>query len=319
MTAERLALLCTDTVADRLADRIARAAPDLDVVALSGDDLVPADVLARIDAAFFSADSFPGRAKRFMGAAIRAPRLRWLHTFSAGTDDPVFATLRERGVRLTSSSGAAAGPIGRTVMLYLLALSRGLPRLLADQAAHRWDPRSFDDLPGRSIGVLGMGPIGREIIRLAQTFGMRPIGMRRTVTGDEPCETWSIDRVAELASGVDVLAVALPLTEDTKGIVSADVIAAMRPGSVFVNVGRGELVDEPALTSALASGQLGGAGLDVFVAEPLPTDSPLWDLPNVIVTPHSSGQTVSSGWEAAEIWLDNLGRYARGAPLLNER
>ena len=237
MTSSRPALLCTDTIADRLAGRIAAAAPGVELVALGAEN-VPADDLDRLDAAFFSADAFPDRTTQFIGAVVRAPNLRWLHTFSAGTDHPVFASLRERGVRVTTSSGASAAPIARTVMMYLLALSRDLPRLLRDQAAHRWDPRRYDDLAGRTIGVVGMGPIGREIVRLAQAMGMRPIGMRRTVTGDEPCETWTIDRVAELAAAVDVLALALPLTDDTRGIVSGDVIAEMRGGGVFVNVER---------------------------------------------------------------------------------
>jgi phosphoglycerate dehydrogenase-like enzyme len=139
------------------------------------------------------------------------------------------------------------------------------------------------------------------------------------VLGDEPCETWTLDRLPELAAAVDVLAVALPLTDDTRGIVSADVIAGMRPGAVFVNVGRGELVDEPALAAALRGGHLGGAGLDVFATEPLPADSPLWDLPNVIVTPHSSALTAASGEGAVEIFLTNLAAYVKGEPLLNER
>ena len=113
--------------------------------------------------------------------------------------------------------------------------------------------------------------------------------MRRAVLGDEPCETWRARPAGELAAAADVLVVALPLTDDTRGIVSAEVIDALRPGALFVNVGRGELVDEDALTNALAAGRLGGAGLDVFAVEPLPSDSRLWDLPNVIVTPHSSG------------------------------
>ena len=164
-----------------------------------------------------------------------------------------------------------------------------------------------------------MGPIGLEVIRLAEALGMRPIGMRRAVVGDEPCETWTIDRVAELAAVVDVLVLALPLTDDTRGIVSADVLDGMRPGTRFVNVGRGELVDEPALVRALANGHLGGAGLDVFAVEPLPADSPLWDLPNVIITPHSSAQTAATGAGAVEIFLTNLARYVRGEPLVNER
>lgn len=312
-------LLCTDTVAERYAHRLADAAPSLELVTLVGDGPVPEADLARVDAAFFSADSFPARSAHLLGAAMRAPNLRWLHTFSAGTDHPIFGQFRERGVRITTSSGANAAPIARTAMLYLLGLSRDIRGLLRDQAAHVWDPRPFEDVDGKTIGVVGMGPIAREIIRLAAALGMRPIGMRRAVLGDEPCETWTLDRLHELAAAADVLAVALPLTDDTRGIVSADVIAAMRPGAMFVNVGRGDLVDEPALVDALASGRLGGAGLDVFATEPLPADSPLWDLPNVIITPHNSANTASSGEGAVAIFLANLAAYAKGEPLRNER
>ncbi len=147
---------------------------------------------------------------------------------------------------------------------------------------------------------------------MAAALGMRPIGMRRAVLGDEPCETWTLDRLPELAAASDALVVALPLTEDTRRIISAAVIAAMRPGAHFVNVGRGDLVDEPALVDALTAGRLGGAGLDVFVTEPLPAESPFWDLPNVILTPHNSANTQASGEDAAEIFLTNLALYARG-------
>ena len=116
-----------------------------------------------------------------------------------------------------------------------------------------------------------------------------------------------------------MLAFALPSTDDTRGIVSADVIAAMKPGAVFVNVGRGDLVDEPALVEALAAGRIGGAGLDVFATEPLPPESPLWDLPNVIITPHSSAYTAASIDGPVEIFLANLAAYVRGEPLANER
>jgi D-2-hydroxyacid dehydrogenase (NADP+) len=313
------ALLCTDTVAERYAEQLFRAAPALELITLVGDDPIPEDDLARADAAFFSADCVPARGAKLLGAALRAPNLRWLHTFSAGTDHPIFGQFRDRGVRITSSSGANATPIARTVMLYLLGLSRDIRKLLHDQAAHVWDPQPFDDLGGKTIGVVGMGPIAREVIRLATAFGMRPIGMRRAVLGDEPCETWTLDRLHELAATVDVLAVALPLTDDTRGIISADVIGAMRPGAIFVNVGRGDLVDEPALVDALASGRLGGAGLDVFATEPLPPDSPLWDLPNVIITPHNSANTTESAEGAVEIFLANLAAYAKGEPLRNER
>jgi phosphoglycerate dehydrogenase-like enzyme len=312
------ALLCTDHVAERYADRLAAAAPGWELVRLVGESPIDDAELARVDAAFLSADSFPGRTRHVLYTALAAPNLRWLHTFSAGIDHPIFGRFSDKGVRITTSSGAAAAPIARTIMLYLLGLSRNIRGVLDDQAAHRWNPRPFDDLDGRTIGVIGMGPIARETIRMAAALGMRPIGMRRAVRGDEPCETWTLDRLPELAATADVLAVALPLTADTRGIVSAAVIAEMKPGAVFVNVGRGDLVDEPALIDALASGRIGGAGLDVFATEPLPADSPIWDLPNVIVTPHSSAHTAASGENATEIFFTNLARYVRGEPLHNE-
>ena len=312
------ALLCTDHVAARYADRLAAAAPGWDLVQLVGEAQLDSADLERVDAAFLSADTFPGRTRQVLFTALAAPNLRWLHTFSAGIDHPIFGQFTDKGVRITTSSGAAAAPIARTIVLYLLGLSRGIRGVLADQAAHRWHPRPFVDLDGQTIGVVGMGPIARETIRMAAALGMRPIGMRRAVLGDEPCESWTLDRLPELAAIADALVIALPLNDDTRGIVSAAVIGAMKPTAVFVNVGRGDLVDEPALIDALAAGRIGGAGLDVFATEPLPPESPIWDLPNVIVTPHSSAHTPASGENAAEIFFTNLARYVRGEPLHNE-
>lgn len=318
MTTARPALFCTDVVAERHGDTIATAAPQLDVVTLRGKERVADDDLARIEVACLSGDAFPDRTAPFFGACLRMPNLRWFHTFSAGTDDPVFHQIMDAGARLTTSSGAAAPHIARTALLYLLALNRDLPRYLRDQAAHEWAPHSFTDLDGQTVGVVGMGPIGRELVPLCEAVGMRAIGMRRTVTGDEPCETWPLERFAELAASVDVLALALPLADETRGILSAPVIASMRPGAIVLNVGRGELIDEAALTAALVDGHLGGAGLDVFATEPLPPESPLWDLPNVLITPHSSGATDAAHERGTELFLENLAAYTKGAPLRNE-
>jgi phosphoglycerate dehydrogenase-like enzyme len=200
----------------------------------------------------------------------------------------------------------------------LLALARDLPRFLRDQAAHAWRQRDVGDVEGRVVGVVGMGPIGIESARLAGELGMRPIGMRRTVSGDEPCPTWTLDRLAELLGTVDDLVLALPLTPETRGLIGAAEIATMRPGTQIVNVGRGELIDEPAMIEALRSGHLGGAALDVFAEEPLDENSPLWRMPNVIVTPHSSGSTESSARRAGEIFVENLGAFLHDQPLRNE-
>ena len=310
-------LFCTDTFWDRRGAEVASIAPDLDVVRLVGDERVTDADVERITIAFFSGDAWPERTPNFMRVCLQATGLQWIHTMSAGIDHPVFRTFVERGVTLTTSSGSSASPIAQTAMMYLLALTRDLPGWLRAQAEHRWDQRSIRELEGLTLGVVGMGPIGTEVARLGSAFGMHPIGMRRSVRGDEPCETWTFDRLAELVANVDALVLAVPLTDETRGIIDADALASMRPGALFVNVGRGELVDEPALVEALRSGHLGGAGLDVFAVEPLPTDSPLWDLPNVIVTPHSSGTSAGTNRRGEDVFLDNLARRVAGDPLRN--
>ncbi|MEX2625342.1 MAG: D-2-hydroxyacid dehydrogenase [Ilumatobacteraceae bacterium] len=310
-------LFCTDTFWDRRGDEVAAIAPELDVVRLIGKEHVDDTDVARVTLAFFSADAWPERAPNFMRVCLQATGLRWLHSMSAGVDNPVFRSLLDRGVTVTTSSGSSASPIAQTVMMYLLALTRDLPGWLRAQAEHRWEPRAIRELDGLTMGVVGMGPIGVDVARLGTALGMRPIGVRRTVRGDEPCETWTFDRLGELVASVDVLVIAIPLTDDTRGLIGADAFAAMRPCTLFVNVGRGEIVDEPAMIEALRSGHLGGAGLDVFATEPLPADSPLWDLPNVIVTPHSSGTSARAGERAEDIFLDNLTRHAAGRDLRN--
>lgn len=311
-------LFCTDTFWASHGARVAEIAPGLDVVQLVGDERVDDADLERISLCFFSHDAWPERAAPFIGAALRAPNLRWFHTMSAGVDSPVFGSMLERGVRLTTSSGSSAAPIARTAMMYLLALSRDLPRMMRAQAAHEWAWARWNELEGRRLVVVGFGPIGQEVVRLATAFGMEPVVVRREVRGDEPCETHRLADLADVVRTADAVVVALPLTPDTRGLVSADLIAAMPSHAFFVNVGRGELVDQVALTDALASGRLAGAGLDVTTPEPLPADDPLWDLPNVIITPHNSGSTDGTARRAAEAFLENLRRWQDGEDLLNE-
>lgn len=310
-------LFCSDTFWDEYGDDVVAIDPSIDLVRLIGDEHVtPAD-LERITIAFFSADIWPERSGSFLGACTRAPGLEWLQSFSAGTDHPIFGAIRDRGVTVTSSAGSSAPSIAQTVMLYLLALSRDLPRLARAQSEHRWSPGPSRDLHGLRLGIVGLGSIGAEVARLAGAFEMEVIGLRRTVRGDEPCETWSNDRFRELIAWSDAVVVAAPLTADTNGLFDADAFAAMPRGAWFVNVGRGEIVDEVALADALSSGHLGGAGLDVFATEPLPSTSQLWELPNVIVTPHSSGSTDRSRERSTHQFLENLRRRTHGEPLRN--
>lgn len=312
----KTAILVSDHVVEEAGERLREAAGERPLVVLRPEAVSGDPAAAEI--AYFSGDLYPARAREFVLALARTESLRWLHVFSAGVDHPWFQQLLARGVRITTSSGASAVPIAQTVALYLLALSRDLRRWTDAQARRAWEPHDVVDLQGQVLGVLGMGPIGREIARLGEALRMRVIGMTRQPKGDESCETWPLSRLGDLLPLADWLAIALPLTKETRGIVSSDAIARMKPGARLLNVGRGELVDEPALAAALASGALAGAGLDVFATEPLAPESPLWSHPRVIVTPHSSGNTPSNHPRATAIFLENLRRWERGGELLNE-
>lgn len=311
-------LFCTDGFLESHRDRLAQIAPDLEVVPLVGDRAVDAADVSRITIAFFSHDSWPERAAGFFGVTMRAEQLRWLHTMSSGVDSPVFSTFLERGVRLTTSSGSSAAPIARTAMMYLLALSRRLPEMIRAQDRHEWNWQRWIELEGRSVAVVGWGPIGQEVARLAEAFGMRPTIVRRAAQGNEPYPVRQLVDLQAVAEAHDAMVVALPLTTDTDGIISGAVLEAIGPDGLFVNVGRGELVDQPALTAALVAGRLGGAGIDVTTPEPLPSDDPLWSAPNVIITPHNSGSTDGTHRRADEAFLANLERWMTGDDLVNE-
>jgi phosphoglycerate dehydrogenase-like enzyme len=305
------AILVSAAFLARHGEALERVAPGVPRAVLGERGLEGRHEAVRI--AFFSADCFGAAyAREFMIAALKSPKLEWLHTASAGVDHEVFQRFLARGVRLTTSSGAHAVPIAHTVLLYLLALSRDLPRWLEAQRARRWEPRALHDLQGDRLGVVGLGPIGLEVARLGLALGMRVTGLRRTSRGDEPCETWPLSRLGELLPLVDWLVLALPLTRETRHLLDARALALLKPTARLVNVGRGSLVDEAALMEALREGRLAGAALDVFEVEPLPEGSPLWELPNVILTPHSSGSTPGNDERAAALFLENLARFRAG-------
>ncbi len=317
LSAQGQVIFCTDTVAAVHAQTFIELLPDVEILQLvDGKEISDAD-RDRITIAFFSGDAYPERSPQYLRVALKAANLRWLHTFSAGVDSPIFQSLMAQGITVTNSSGASATPIAHTVMMYLLALSRDLPAWFRAQQHSRWDQRRIADLEGMRLGIIGMGPIGCEVARLALAFGMRPIGMRRSVTGTEPCETWTLDRLMELVAQVDALVLAVPLSDSTRHLIDDTVLRAMPQGSMLINVARGGVVDEDALIHALRHGPLGSAALDVFATEPLPSDSALWEMDNVIITPHSSGSTPNADERAVDVFVTNLKRLAAGNSLMN--
>lgn len=315
---DSLGLLISDNVWAREGDAIRDILPSVTPLIYEGNEPFSPDVISSIDIAFYSSDLWPERSRGIALSVIQATNLKWLHTFSAGVDNPFFKQLQERGVRLSNSTGATASPIAQTAILYMLALSRNVRAWMQHQDAREWQRHEFTELDGARLAVIGMGPIGSEIARLGVALNMEVEAIRRTPTGSEPCPTFGFDELDNVLSRADWVAVALPLTDDTHNLFTSARLSRMKPGAYFINVGRGELVDEPALIAHLHSGHIAGAGLDVFATEPLPTDSPLWTMPNVIITPHSSGASPKSALRAEKIFVENFRQFVNGQPLRNE-
>ena len=311
-------LLVSDNVWARHGDAIRALGASISPVIYEGNDVLPDEVIETLDAVFYSSDLWPDRSRGIVLSILKTKNLKWMHTFSAGVDNPFFVQLMERGVRLTNSSGATASPIAQTTVLYMLALSRNVRAWFQHQDNREWTRHGFTELDGGRLAVIGMGPIGTEIARLGVALNMQVEAIRRTPTGNEPCPTFSFDQLSNVLSRADWVAVALPLTSDTREIFNAETFAIMKQGAHFINVGRGELVDEDSLIDALTSGHLAGAALDVFATEPLPADSPLWNMDNVIITPHSSSASEQSELRSEAIFVENLALYVAGKPLRNE-
>ncbi|MEU6540669.1 D-2-hydroxyacid dehydrogenase [Streptomyces sp. NPDC047000] len=253
------------------------------------------------------------------------PECRWLHTTAVGVPPAVLRHAARTGLTVTNGAGTHGSAVAEHVLAVLLAHLKALPRTLAAQRERTWEVPVAAELRGRRAGVLGLGDIGRRTARLLDAFGARVTGFRRGTAGRPDSEdvlpglrtVHGRERLAEFLHGLDVLVVAVPLTEETAGLVGTAELALLRPGAVLVNVGRGPVVDEAALVAALRGGRLGGAALDVFAAEPLPPSSPLWSEPGVLITPHSADATAGTDERCLDLLLDNVIRFRAGRPLRN--
>ena len=309
-----------------LAAVVARLGLPLDLLVLPADkDARLADAeLARIEVAFFSQDNFPDYSRQFFSAARKAPNLKWLHAFNVGVDHPIYTEMLERGVRITTSAGTTAEPIAQTALTGMLMLSRGFPHWLKAQREHRWEPvrlqQSPRDLPGQTVLVVGLGGIGAEFSRLARALGMHVIGVRRRSpkASDPVHEMHTPDQLDALLPRADWLMLACPLTTETRKLITAQRLALLPKGAHILNLARGEVIDEAAMIAALQSGHLAGVYLDVFEQEPLPATSPLWDMPNVLVTPHNSTNSRGNERRVFECFVRILEQWKNNAPLTNE-
>ena len=249
-----------------------------------------------------------------------AGKLRFIQSISAGTDQYDKALLRERGIRLASAAGVNAQAVAEHAMALMLALARRLPEARDHQAARHWRgmisdiAAREDQLGGKTVLIVGLGRIGERLARLAKAFDMRVIATRRDPSqGTANVDAvHGADRLPALLGEADVVALTCPLVPETENLIDAAALAAMKPTAHLINVARGRVVDEPALIEALQHGRIAAAGLDVVREEPLPASSPLWTMPNVLITPHTAGETRRYEDAVIDILLENLERLWRG-------
>lgn len=258
-----------------------------------------------------------------------APGIRWVQLASAGADAAVQTGLLDlpNGPAVTTSSGIHAIPMAEYALSSMLLWVRHWPRMLELQRAATWADRPTwlglrgGELHGATLGIVGLGHIGRQVARLGHAFGMRPLGLRRSSASGERDpdvdQLYAPDALNDLLAASDFVLVAVPITPATHHLIAEPQLRAMRPTAYLVNIARGDVMDEQALIRALREGWLAGAGLDVTEREPLDSSSPLWTMPNVILSPHVSGATDRYSARLTDLFLDNLNRYRTGQPLLN--
>lgn len=307
--------MTTILVPESVHDELVAAAPEATLWPYAEEDGPDPNGLADADAVLRWV-----AGKRYAALVERGPNVRWLHTASAGVDHVLTPPVRAKAdLTVTDSGPAFEVSISEFVLAWMLSVNRRLHEFDDFQRSGRWQSLTQTELFGQTVGIIGLGPIGKGVAERCRAFGMRVLGLRRrpepalfvdeTLTGD--------DGLRQLLAESDWVILCAALTGETRALLGPAQLSVMKPTAHVVNIARGPLIDEPALIDALQNGRLGGACLDVFAREPLPADSPLWTLPNVHISPHSSGWTNGLRRRQKQIFLDNLARFTRGEELAN--
>ena len=308
-------------------ERIREAAPGSRIVNLSVEGLAdgPVDDVEVLLRGWLVAEAFD----RLLS---RAPHLTWVHSATSGVERALTPAARARDVLVTNARGVFSRPIAEHVLLMILAVSRHLPELLELQRERTWQPLEGRELRELTVGIVGYGSLGRSVASLASAFGARVIALRRRPDGAAPAgpeeedgfpfeprvdQVFGPDRLHELLAASDIVVLAAPLTPETEGMIDEAAVGAMKHDAWLINVARGRLVDDTALVRALRDNRIGGAALDTFRDEPLPPGSAYWELPNVILTPHTAWSSARVLDRSIDLFCDNLVRFSRGEPLRN--
>lgn len=327
-----LTLLLSAFARQRWGDRIQAAAAAVgDLAFVTAEEALAANTPCAADIAFMTREVTGKSSKNnptpelagFDTVVRAAPKLKWLQIHPAGAERPIYRELRARGVKVTTASGATAVTVSHSVLGALIAINRRFPLLADAQRRHAWEPRlgerSPRDLRGQCAVIVGLGPIGRNIARLLKALEMRTVGVRRSAEPVPNCDrVIAYSDLTGVLPEADWLILCCPASPVTRGIANAGVFAAMPRGSQFINVSRGEIAVEKDVIAALQSGHLAGAYLDVFEREPLDPASPLWDMPNVLISPHTASHSLGQNEAIFEIFLENLARFRAGQKLRND-
>ena len=327
-----LDVLITIPLAESSLSRLKEISPRLRIVnypARKTED-IPDDVWARCEVLY---------TERVLPTPSQTPRLRWIQFHAAGIDafaDSPF--LKNHEITVTTLSGASASQMGEYAVMMLLALGHRVPELVAAQAKAEWPRDKYDrfsprELRGSTVGLVGYGSIGRQIARLLQPFGAQILAAKRDVMhpedpgyteeglgdpgGDYFQRLYPIQALKSMLQECDFVVVCVPHSPETSGLLGAEELGAMKPGAFLVDVSRGGVIDQAALIQALQERKIGGAAMDVFAEEPLPAASPLWKLPNVLITPHIAGSSPHYNERAVEMFAENLQRFLAGLPVFN--
>ncbi|MGI8960226.1 MAG: D-2-hydroxyacid dehydrogenase [Bryobacteraceae bacterium] len=287
-----------------------------------GDELASVEQHAR-EAEIILYSGLAGKTVPLREVWPYAKKLRWIHSLSAGVDNLLFPELIDSPAWLTNARGVFKRSLAEFVVLGMLYFYKRVRRLVESQRAHRWDDFMVEWLPGKTLGVVGYGEIGRECAMLAKAVGVKIYATRRKVelSANDPVLDRVFDpaQLKEMLSEVDVVLAAAPLTPETRHMISTAEFNAMKPFAIVMNVGRGPVIDEAALIRALREKRIAGAALDVFEVEPLPADHPFYDMENVLLSPHCTDRTRDPDWLdlSMQCFVDNFWRYTRGEELKN--
>ena len=292
--------------------QIAEAAPAAEIVDAGQE---------RVAEELFAADVFCGHAKVPVDwdGVVRGGRLKWIQSSAAGMDHCLVPSVVESEILVTSASGLLADQVAEQATALLMATLRSLPTFFRAQQKREFIRRPTSDLHHSTIGIVGFGGVGRRIAEVLSAFKTRILATDYFPFQKPPHvdELWPADRLHDVLGAVDIVILAVPLTPATRGMIDREAFRSMRPGAILINVARGKLVDEPALIDALESGHLSAAAVDVTAEEPLSESSPLWAMPNVIITPHVGGQSSRRIEQVTDFFCENLRRYQNGEPLKN--